>query len=268
MIMVGALLWAATAAAGPTDAQKCEAEKLKRTGKYAFCRMKADATAVTTGQPADYAQCDQKIVDKFGAAETRYGAACPTSGDVGDIQSRGTVNTGFLALQLSGVRFIDNGDGTVSDVQTGLMWEQKTNLDATQDYSNPNDADNTYTWTASGSAADGTAFTDYLSRLNNCESTDDAVVITGGFANHCDWRLPTIVELKTILDYSPPCGFSGFSNPCISSIFGPTLPNHHWSSTTATGISNGALNVDFATGIVYGDGKILAYTVRAVRGGS
>lgn len=54
-VVAGLLL--AVALGGPaaalTPAQKCQAKKLKITGKYAFCRLKADAKAVKTGQPAD-----------------------------------------------------------------------------------------------------------------------------------------------------------------------------------------------------------------------
>lgn len=34
------------------------------------------------------------------------------------------------ALAQAEDRFIDNGDGTISDTQTGLMWEQKTGTQA------------------------------------------------------------------------------------------------------------------------------------------
>ena len=52
-----------------TSAQKCQADKLKRTGKYLFCRMKAEAKAVKTAAPADYAKCDAAIADAFAAAD-------------------------------------------------------------------------------------------------------------------------------------------------------------------------------------------------------
>ena len=44
-------------------------------------------------------------------------------------------------------RFVDNGDGTISDLQTGLMWEKKSASDNTQDWNNPRDADSLFTWT-------------------------------------------------------------------------------------------------------------------------
>ncbi len=34
----------------------------------------------------------------------------------------------------------------VLDNETNLIWEVKQNKDSVQDYGNPNDADNTYTW--------------------------------------------------------------------------------------------------------------------------
>jgi hypothetical protein len=96
------LVFAGSAAAGPTNAEKCEAEKLKRTGKYAYCRMRADSKAVKNGTSPDYTKCEDKIVDKLGSAETKYGVECPTSGDVADIQSQVTGDTDDLGVLLSG----------------------------------------------------------------------------------------------------------------------------------------------------------------------
>jgi len=65
------------------------------------------------------------------------------------------------------------------------------------------DVNNLYSWTSSAgdNLADGTAFTGYLATLSRGGSHDDSInTITGCFANHCDWRLPTIVELQGIVD--------------------------------------------------------------------
>ncbi len=43
--------------------------------------------------------------------------------------------------------FIDNGNGTVTDTGTGLMWEMKDASDSVEDYDNPHDVENRYTWT-------------------------------------------------------------------------------------------------------------------------
>jgi len=61
---------------------------------------------------------------------------------------------------------IANGDGTVTDTDTGLMWQQDT-------------APNTYTWQQA---------------LSYCET-----LILGGYS---DWRLPNRNELQSIVDYS------------------------------------------------------------------
>src|SRR5262249_8678845 len=136
-------------------------------------------------------------------------------------------------------RYNDNGDGTVIDRLTGLQWEQKT------DDGTIHDKDNIYTWSASPytTAADGTAFTAFLTTLN-----------TGGcFAGQCDWRLPTLDELQTILLAPYPCATS----PCIDQgVFGTTSPYYHWSATTAADYPYGAWYVHFDTGEVnYGSHK-------------
>jgi len=114
-------------------------------------------------------------------------------------------------------------------------------------------------------AADGPAFTDFLSRLNACTS-EDGLSVTGGFAGHCDWRLPTITELATILDAGG--AGCGLGSPCIAPIFGPTQAYFCWSSTTKPDSPAFAWVVDFFTGQVFFGGKIGLKYARAVRSGS
>src|SRR5689334_20657511 len=84
--------------------------------------------------------------------------------------------------------------------------------------------------------------------------------VTGGFAGHCDWRLPTVVELQTIFDCRA-------GNPCIDAPFGPTASGAYWSSTDHSS-SGPSLTwvVDFSDGSVgvYPADTGTAY-VRAVR---
>ena len=163
------------------------------------------------------------------------------------------------------VRYVDNGDGTVTDNYTGLQWEQKNSAGGGADLTNPHDVDNAYTWSISPTgAADGTAYTDFLSRLNTCTSSD-GVTVTASFAGHCDWRLPTIAELQTILLAAYPCGTS----PCIDPVFGPTpAPPLYWSSTTYDAIPLHAFLVFFGDGSVVTLPKGGSIPIRAVRGGS
>lgn len=247
------LVGAASTAAAVTDAQKCQADKLKRTGKYLFCRMKAEAKAVKTGLPADYTKCDAGLLDAFGSTDTKYGVECPTSADAAEVQAEATAATGVLALNLAGVRWVDNGDGTVTDTETGLMWEQK------DDAGGIHDQDNTYTWSVSGTAPDGTV-TNFLNALNG--TTSDGTSMSGCFAGHCDWRLPTIVELQTLLLEPYPCSVF----PCIDPVFGPvTYPHFYWSSTADSGDPTLAWDVRFSNGIVGPFSNLVDVHARAVR---
>jgi hypothetical protein len=151
-------------------------------------------------------------------------------------------------------RYLDNGDGTVTDLNSGLQWEKKDNSDGIEHDADPHDADNRYTWSASGTAADGTAYTDFLSKLN-----------TGCFAGHCDWRLPSLVELQGILDVTQGfCG--GGSGACIDPAFGPTQAFTYWSTETTFPHSD-ALGMDFSDNALTDNVKTNSYYVRAVRGG-
>ena len=190
------------------------------------------------------------------------GASCATQpGFVG-----GTLRcvSGCATLDTSGCyaqRFVDNGNGTVTDNQTKLQWEKKDGANGVANLTNPHDVDNAYSYTDFVTEPDGTLFTSFLHKLK-CTSTD-GVTLTGGFAGHCDWRLPTVAELQTILSTSFPCATS----PCIDPIFGPVHPEPYWSSTL--GNSNDVWMVTFD------DGSLLSYEkdaaivlARAVRGGS
>jgi len=132
-------------------------------------------------------------------------------------------------------RFVVNGDGTVTDKSTGLMWEQKT-FDG-----GDNDKSDTYSW--EGALA-------WVQGLNDAS-----------FLGYDDWRLPTHKELQSIVDYRK-------SIPAIDkNFFSNTVSSDYWSSTTS-GAGNAAWRVSFTTGTVNGTlAKSAAYAVRAVRGG-
>jgi hypothetical protein len=89
-------------ASAATAAQLCEAAKLKAAGKYAQCRLKADAKAAKAGGAADYMVCNAKLAEKFAKAETVYGVACPTRGDVSLVQSQLSDSTASVECQLAG----------------------------------------------------------------------------------------------------------------------------------------------------------------------
>ncbi|ABW67537.1 Lcl C-terminal domain-containing protein [Desulfosudis oleivorans] len=131
---------------------------------------------------------------------------------------------------------VDNEDGTITDESTGLMWNKFT-ADLNDD-----------------TVIDTNDKMDWREALAWCESLD--------LAGHSDWRLPTIKELKSIVD-------SGTDAPAFDTTFFPdTVPdNFYWSSTTY------ASSKDVAWGILSMSGwsrwfdKSSSYYVRAVRDG-
>jgi hypothetical protein len=177
---------------------------------------------------------------------------------------------GYFAKQDES-RFVDNGDGTVTDRETGLQWEQKVAGAAGQNLDDPHDVDNVYTW---GNAAtpNGSAFTDFLTKLNggvtgvgNCVVNGTAQ--TGGFAGHCDWRLPTLAELRTIVDTS--VSGCGSGSPCLAPTFGPTQASFYWTASTSAADAQFALTVQFEDGTEPSANKSGGGAfARAVRGGS
>jgi hypothetical protein len=173
-------------------------------------------------------------------------------------------------------RFTDNGDGTVTDHQTGLMWEKKTPAGS----GGVHDINNKYTWCASGGCpspsnlADGTLFTVFLATLNNGANQKDSPTggdspITGCFANHCDWRLPSVVELKSIFDRDRAAGCATGEKlglPCIDPAFGPTQADSYWSATTRIDSTYVTRNVNFGDSNISGlQRKTDGAYVRAVR---
>jgi len=167
--------------------------------------------------------------------------------------------------RFSGVRFVDNRDGTVTDHKTGLMWEKKDDLDGSPNPSDPHDADNIFAWSGSGTAPDGAAFTAFLGGLNGGTSAD-GLETSGCFTGRCDWRLPTVEELAGIVDETQEA-CSGGSGPCIDPALGPAQADGYWSATTFARNATRAWLVDFSSGGLAQGGKDLHFFVRAVRGG-
>jgi Protein of unknown function (DUF1566) len=158
--------------------------------------------------------------------------------------------TGISAAKAQNRHLRDNGDGTVSDLDNHLMWEKKTGTpDDEGPFCRPNDkrcrdphsVNNRYQWSDRDDpreVRDGTAFTDFLGELNR-DVSQNGVRVTGCFANHCDWRLPTSEELLSLVDSR--------RFPRIDAIFGPTQGNLYWSDTTWEQNSRRAWGLNFQT---------------------
>jgi hypothetical protein len=165
---------------------------------------------------------------------------------------------------LVGPRYQDNADGTITDNQTGLMWEKKTGVpNVTPKTPSVHNVDKRYSWSrAPSTEPDGSAFGEFIGTLNYAKS-DNGSSITGCFANYCDWRLPTIVELQGIVDLSA----CGAGSACIDPIFGPSQRRFYWSSSTFANRSSDAWGVDFSFGDAEHNDKNASSFVRAVRCG-
>src|SRR5438552_1386005 len=149
--------------------------------------------------------------------------------------------------------YVDEGNGTVTDVNTGRVWEKLS------DDGTVHDKDNLYTW--------ANAFTGHVAALNAMS-----------FAGHNDWRLPNVRELQSIANYRSfdPTVSSAFNNDCAPGCHATTCSctasSDYWSSTSSVSDPSGAWYVTFSYGRVdaFGrsGGKSSAAFVRAVRGGS
>ena len=167
----------------------------------------------------------------------------------------------FNTSQCNPARF-EVKTNTVVDHQTNLEWEKKTNLDNVVNLANVHDADNTYTWAASGNVQSGTLYTSFLMTLNGTTDLSPPGPTTGCFDNHCDWRIPNIVELRSIAVRTPGCGATScLVDPALA----PQRNTHHWSNTTRAGAPSGGYFVDFNSGAAASDLKTNAKYARAVR---
>jgi len=147
----------------------------------------------------------------------------------------------------------------VRDNVTGLIWEVKKSKDGQTDYADPHDADNYYTWFDNdsetnggdvGTAGDLNDTKDFISSLNNERF--------GGFD---DWRLPTVLEIASIIDY-------GRYGPAVDPAFFPNImPAGYWSSVTHASNPSYAWRIDLGSGIDDYFPKANSYYAFAVRGG-
>jgi len=147
-------------------------------------------------------------------------------------------------------RYSDNGNGTVLDLTTGLTWMASPDTDGDGELESPGDK---LSW---WNAMD---FPDVLNGMSY-----------GGFD---DWRLPSIKELYSLIDFSgvDPSGFEGDTTGLIpfidreyfAFIYGNEnggeriIDSQYWSSTEYVSTTMGGDHTVF--GVNFADGRIKGY---------
>jgi hypothetical protein len=135
----------------------------------------------------------------------------------------------------AGVRFTDNGDGTITDNLTALIWLKNANCWGNLKWANA---------------------------LTNCNALADGQCGLTDGSSAGDWRLPNINELHSLIDLRQ-------DNPALPSghHFDNVQSYVHWSSTSSIFSGSQAYCMGIQYGGVSGCSKLLAAEVIPVRGG-
>ena len=174
------------------------------------CNCELGGGVAVTAQPVQTGQTS--CYDTAGAA-----IDCAATGQDGETQSGATHS------------FVDNGDGTITDQVTGLMWEKHSSDGSLHD------AANTYSF------ADAVAVK--IAALNS-----------EPFAGHADWRLPNRNELATLINFGTlsPATYPEFKTTCDPgctvtdcNCTGTTV---YWTSTSHHNTPDYAWYVNFSQG--------------------
>ena len=136
-------------------------------------------------------------------------------------------------------RYTDNGNSTVTDNDTGLMWKQ---------------------------CLEGLTGVGCTTGVGTGHSWQAALALTttvnsAGFAGYHDWRVPNLTELESLVARN--C-----FNPAINSRFFPNdLASVVWSSSPVANPSNSAWGINFDGGGTYFNSRSNSKQVRLVRSG-
>jgi len=152
--------------------------------------------------------------------------SCVGTGQDGEFQKGISVNP----------RFADNGDGTVRDDLTGLIWLKDASCLGYLPWANA--------LSAANALASGV-----------CGLTDGSVAR--------NWRLPNVKELQSLLDYGSPVSALPPGHPFI----GVQQSGGYWSSTSSAAYPNYAFYALPYSGDIFDGRKSVSLNVWAVRSG-
>ncbi len=129
-----------------------------------------------------------------------------------------------IPLSTPDSQLIDNGDGTVTDTITGLMWKK-----CSEGQSNNS--------SCSGTAASFSNWQQILQRPG-------IVNTSGGFAGYTDWRLPNVKELRSIVE-------TACTSPAINETRFPNTPSSLFATSSpyeGGSLANSKWHVSFSHG--------------------
>jgi hypothetical protein len=161
----------------------------------------------------------------------------------------GTRQDGDLRMGVP-IQFVDNGNGTITDTNTTLVWEKLSDDNSIHDYDYTQ-----HQWAG--------AFYEKVKQLNE-----------EAFAGFTDWRVPNIKELSTLIDYSfnaSPAVSTAFNYDCkpgcTVATCSCTKGSNYWTSTSLEPAGTNAWVINFQNALISNQTKTQYYFVRAVRGG-
>lgn len=248
--LVLSTLAGAVAAVGPNNA-------LNDTGVTTYGNATSNGL---TSEPVDYPGQDTR----YGRDAAAAAGKLPKVGggskgfDFTKISNSGTVLPAAAALGPGASDW-----GCTYDNVTGLMWEVKVN-----DATHLRHMDWTYTWYDSNTSTNGGSVgvpgSGSCRTIGRCDTEKFVVdVNAAGLCGRRDWRMPTLKELESIVD------FSSYSQAIDSTWFPNTLASYYfWSASAAANNPSYAWPVNFRNGqvgavILKGNGSL----VRLVRWG-
>ena len=157
-----------------------------KTSLFPVRAVRGEGRLLATGQKTSY------------QADKNDGIAGPV-----DVQDDGTLQRG------TPLKYVDNGDGTITDWNTGLMWEKKCD---TCDPTNLHHGYQKFVWSRKEITDSTDTIWDFIDDVN-----------AEAYAGHDDWRNPNYRELLSIMDYEQ---LSAAINP----VFAPNM-GRQWTST-------------------------------------
>jgi len=158
----------------------------------------------------------------------------------GQTSSYAIGDDGFIeaGIEWPAPRFTDNGDGTVTDTLTGLMWLKDGGC-----------------FRKSWSSA--------ITTISDFNTNPGKYPCRYYASAYSDWRLPNIKELESLVNY----GVSNSASWINVNGFTNLNSSTYWSSTTYLGNTSQAWTVDMKAGVSKYSGKYSTYYVLPVRSG-